>query len=170
MHKDWEAFRVSQKKFVSDEKRLAQLKAKLEADQAKFEADCKTEEWSVAGWKRKAESESALLSEERKNWKRICEKGNAEKVNLRNVINNLKAEIEKLKKQDAEIERLKKEKADVEAALEEAHSHRERSEQREVQACATLVLRDKELGELTALLSDQEQLKKDLELAFFRKG
>ncbi|KAJ0783556.1 hypothetical protein HanLR1_Chr01g0021681 [Helianthus annuus] len=67
--------------------------------------------------------------------------------------------------QDAEIERLKREKADVEAALAEAHSHRERSEQREVQTCATLALRDKELEELTALLSDQEQLKKDLELA-----
>ncbi|KAJ0827037.1 hypothetical protein HanRHA438_Chr17g0821111 [Helianthus annuus] len=170
MHKDWETFRVSQKKFANDEKRLAQLKAKLEVDQAKFEADHKTEEWSVAGWKRKTEAEAALLSEERKNWKKICEKDNAEKVNLRNVINNLKAEIEKLKKQDAEVEKLKKEKADAEAALEEARSHRERSEQREVQACATLALRDKELEELTALLSDQEQLKKDLELAHSEKA
>ncbi|KAJ0835144.1 hypothetical protein HanRHA438_Chr16g0751791 [Helianthus annuus] len=64
---------------------------------------------------------------------------------------------------------VEKEKADAEVALEEARSHRERSEQREVQACATLALRDKELGELTALLSDQEQLKKDLELAFSEK-
>ncbi|MFS7976203.1 hypothetical protein Hanom_Chr10g00889681 [Helianthus anomalus] len=84
-----------------DEKRLSQLKAKLEADQAKFEADRKTKEWSVAGWKRKAKAEVALLSEERKNWKKICAKDNAEKVNLRNVINNFNAEIEKLKKQDA---------------------------------------------------------------------
>ncbi|KAJ0447745.1 hypothetical protein HanLR1_Chr17g0667461 [Helianthus annuus] len=91
-------------------------------------------------------------------------------MNIRNIINNLKAEVEKLKKQDAEVERLKKEKADVEAALAESRSHRERSEQREVQTCATLALRDKELEELTTLLSDQEQLKKDLELARSEKA
>ncbi|KAJ0601423.1 hypothetical protein HanIR_Chr03g0128181 [Helianthus annuus] len=165
MHKDWAAFKISQKKFAEEETRIARLKAKLEADQAKFEAGRKTEVWSVVGWKRKAEAEAALLSEERKNWKKICEKDNAEQAKLRNVVNNLKPELEKLKKQDAEVEKLKKEKADAEAALVEACSHRERSEQREVQVCATLALGDKELEELTALLSDQEKLKKDLELA-----
>ncbi|KAM0056140.1 hypothetical protein Hdeb2414_s0006g00214601 [Helianthus debilis subsp. tardiflorus] len=44
MHKDWAAFKISQKKVVDDESRIAQLKAKPEADQAKFEADRKTEE------------------------------------------------------------------------------------------------------------------------------
>ncbi|KAJ0482092.1 hypothetical protein HanIR_Chr13g0650031 [Helianthus annuus] len=165
MHKDQESFTASQKKFAKDEKRLAQLKAKLEADQAKFEAERKTKEWSVAGWKRKAEAEAALLSEERKNWRRICKKDNAEKSNLRDIINNLKAEVEKMKNQDAEVDKLKREKADVEAALTEARSHRERSEQREVQALASLALRDKELEELTILVADQEQLRKDLELA-----
>ncbi|KAJ0546494.1 hypothetical protein HanIR_Chr08g0361651 [Helianthus annuus] len=121
--------------------------------------------WSVAGWKRKAEAEAALLSEERKNWRKICEKDNAEKANLRTIINNLKADVEKLKNQDAEVERLQKEKADLEALLAEARAHRERSEQREVQALSTLAIRDKELEELTALVSDQEQLKKDLEVA-----
>ncbi|KAM0041227.1 hypothetical protein Hdeb2414_s0011g00363851 [Helianthus debilis subsp. tardiflorus] len=106
MHKQWSTFKVSKKKVADDESRVAQLRAKLEADQAKFEADRKTEEWSVAGWKRKAEAEAALLSEERKNWKRICEKDNAEKMNLRNVINNLKADIENLKKEDVEIEKI----------------------------------------------------------------
>ncbi|KAJ0487828.1 hypothetical protein HanLR1_Chr14g0556191 [Helianthus annuus] len=164
MHKEHKSFMAAQKKFAKDEKRVAQLMAKLEADQAKFETERKTEEWSVAGWKRKAEAEAALLSEERKNWRKICEKDNAEKANLRNIVNNLKAEVEKLKNQDAEVEKLKKEKADMEAALVEARSHRERSEQREVQALTTLAIRDKELEELTALVSDQEQLKKDLEL------
>ncbi|MFS7981711.1 hypothetical protein Hanom_Chr10g00954201 [Helianthus anomalus] len=165
MHKEGVAFKVSKKKVADDENRVTQLRAKLDADQTKFEADRKTEEWSVADWKRKAETEAALLSEERKNWKKICEKDNAEKMGLRNVINNLKAEVEKLKKQDAEIEKLKKEKADAEAARDEARFHRERSEQREVHACANLAFRDKEIEELTALLSDQEQLKKDLGLA-----
>ncbi|XP_021971370.1 calponin homology domain-containing protein DDB_G0272472-like [Helianthus annuus] len=86
-------------------------------------------------------------------------------MGLRNVINNLKAEVEKLKKQDAEIEKLKKEKVDDEAARDEARSHRERSEQREVHTCATLALRDKELEELIALLSEQEQLKAEVESA-----
>ncbi|KAF5822883.1 hypothetical protein HanRHA438_Chr01g0032771 [Helianthus annuus] len=86
-------------------------------------------------------------------------------MGLRNVINNLKAEVEKLKKQDAEIEKLKKEKAEDEAARDEARSHRERSEQREVRTCATLALKNKEIDELTSLLSDQEQIKAELESA-----
>ncbi|KAJ0532134.1 hypothetical protein HanIR_Chr09g0393351 [Helianthus annuus] len=122
-----------------------------------FEADRKTDEWSVAGWKRKAEVEAALLSEERKNWKKICEKDNAEKVNLRNVINNLKAEIEKLKKHDAEVEKLKKEKADAEAALEEARSHRERSEQREEQLKKDLELAHSEKAETSRRLTETEE-------------
>ncbi|KAJ0735674.1 hypothetical protein HanPI659440_Chr11g0434721 [Helianthus annuus] len=44
MHKEWEAFKVSKKKVVEDENRIAELKAKLETDQAKFEANRKTEE------------------------------------------------------------------------------------------------------------------------------
>ncbi|KAF5808001.1 hypothetical protein HanRHA438_Chr04g0151811 [Helianthus annuus] len=54
MHKEQESFMVSRKKFAKDERRLAQLMAKLKYDQAKFEAERKTEEWSIAGWKRKA--------------------------------------------------------------------------------------------------------------------
>ncbi|KAF5799231.1 hypothetical protein HanXRQr2_Chr07g0302201 [Helianthus annuus] len=137
MHKDWAAFKVSKKKVADDESRVAQLKAKLEADQAKFEADRKTEEWSVADWKRKAEAEAALLSEERKNWKKICEKDNAEK--------------------DAEVEKLKKEKADVEAALEEARSHRERSEQREDQLKKDLELALSEKTETSRRLTESEE-------------
>ncbi|KAJ0640298.1 hypothetical protein HanRHA438_Chr16g0751491 [Helianthus annuus] len=74
---------------------------------------------------------------------------------LRNNVNNLKAEIEKLKK----------EKAEAETARDEARSHRERSEQREVQTCANLALRNKEIEELTSLLTDQEQTKVEFESA-----
>ncbi|KAJ0796028.1 hypothetical protein HanPI659440_Chr04g0157381 [Helianthus annuus] len=153
------------------------LKATLEADRAKFDHDRKTEEWFVVGWKREAEAEASLLSKERKNWKEICEKDNKEKMGLRNTINNLKVKVERLEKQDAEIEILKQEKAEVEAARDEARSHRERSEQREVHTCTTLALRDKEIEELIALLSEQEQLKaevesskKDLELEQTKKA
>ncbi|KAF5765488.1 hypothetical protein HanRHA438_Chr15g0716691 [Helianthus annuus] len=146
-------YSLSKKKAAEDEARATQLRAKLQADQAKFENDRKTEEWSVAGWKRKTEAEAALLTKERKNWKETCEKDNAEKMGLRNVITNLKAEFEKLKKQDAEIESFKNEKADVEAARDEARSHRERSEQREEQ-----------------LKAEAEAAKKDLELALAEKA
>ncbi|MFS7945423.1 hypothetical protein Hanom_Chr06g00524121 [Helianthus anomalus] len=84
-------------------------------------------------------------------------------MGLRNAINNLKAEVENLKKQDAEIKKLKKEKADAEVARDKARSHGERSEQREVPTCATLALRDKEIEELIALLSEHEQLKAEVE-------
>ncbi|MFS8024551.1 hypothetical protein Hanom_Chr16g01464571 [Helianthus anomalus] len=153
MHKEWDAFEASKKEASEEKTRVALLRAKLEADQAKFESEQKTEEWSAAGWKRKDKAEAILLSEERKRWREICDKDNNEKMGLRNNINNLKAEVEKLKK----------EKAEAEAAREEARSHRERSEQREVQTCATLPLRDKEIEELTSLLSDQKQVKAELE-------
>ncbi|KAJ0733757.1 hypothetical protein HanPI659440_Chr11g0412011 [Helianthus annuus] len=65
---------------------------------------------------------------------------------------------------EAEIERFKKEKAEAEAARDKARSHRERSEQREVQTYATLALRNKEIEELS-LLTDQEQTKAELESA-----
>ncbi|MFS7919860.1 hypothetical protein Hanom_Chr03g00217601 [Helianthus anomalus] len=104
MHKEWDAFEASKKKFFEDEARVALLRATLEADWAKFESDQKIEEWSVASRKRKAEAEASLLSEERKPWKEICEKdNNNEKMGLRNIINNLKPEVERLKKQDADI-------------------------------------------------------------------
>ncbi|KAF5822223.1 hypothetical protein HanRHA438_Chr01g0024471 [Helianthus annuus] len=165
MHKEWAAFEASKKEASKEEARIALLRAKLEADQAKFENEQKTEEWSAAGWKRKAEADTALLSEEHKRWREICEKDNNEKMGLRNGLNNLKAEIEKLKKENEEIEKLKQEKAEAEAARDEARSHRERSEQREVHTCATLALKNKEIYELTSLLSDREQIKAELESA-----
>ncbi|KAM0027685.1 hypothetical protein Hdeb2414_s0019g00543051 [Helianthus debilis subsp. tardiflorus] len=69
MHKEWYTVEASRKKVAEEEARVALLRAKLEADQAKFESDRKTEEWSAHGWKRKAEVETALLSEERKRWR-----------------------------------------------------------------------------------------------------
>ncbi|MFS7997188.1 hypothetical protein Hanom_Chr12g01138761 [Helianthus anomalus] len=96
---------------------------------------------------------------ERKNWREIYENDNNEKIGLRNIINNLKAEVERLKKQDADIEKPKQEKAEAEAARDEARSHRERSEKREVHPCATLALKEKEIDELTSLLSEQEQMR-----------
>ncbi|MFS7905768.1 hypothetical protein Hanom_Chr01g00051541 [Helianthus anomalus] len=112
------------KKVAKDENRAAHLRAKLEADQAKFEKDRRTEEWSVADWKRKAEAEASLLSEERKNWKKICEKDNAEKMGLRNVIHNLKAE-EQLKK---DLKLTHTEKAETSRRLAETEEKLENSE------------------------------------------
>ncbi|KAJ0550863.1 hypothetical protein HanHA300_Chr07g0250701 [Helianthus annuus] len=155
MHKDWDAVEASKKEVAEEKAKVAVLRAKLEADQAKFEGEQKTEEWSAMSWKKKAEAEAAQLAEARKRWKEVCEKDNNEKRVLQNDIVNLKAEIEKLKK----------EKADVEAAREEARSRRERNEQREVQTCATLALRNKEIEELTSLLIDQEQIQAELESA-----
>ncbi|KAJ0771607.1 hypothetical protein HanPI659440_Chr07g0271021 [Helianthus annuus] len=155
MHKEWDAVEASKKEVAEEKAKVAVLRAKLEADQAKFEGEQKTEEWLAMSWKKKAEAEAAQLVEARKRWKEVCEKDNNEKMVLRNDIVNLKAEIEKLKK----------EKADVEVAREEARSRRERNEQREVQTCATLALRNKEIEELTSLLIEQEQIQAELESA-----
>ncbi|KAJ0767377.1 hypothetical protein HanLR1_Chr03g0088581 [Helianthus annuus] len=155
MHIEWDAFEPSKKEVAEEKAKVAVLRAKLEADQAKFESEQKTEEWSATGWKKKAEAEAAQLAEARKRWKEIYEKDNNEKRVLHADVNNLKAEVEKLKK----------EKADAEASRDKARSHRERSEQREVQTCATLALRNKEIEELTSLLINQEQTKAELESA-----
>ncbi|KAF5799416.1 hypothetical protein HanRHA438_Chr00c02g0843111 [Helianthus annuus] len=135
MHKEWDAVEASKKEVAEEKEKVAVLRAKLEADQAKFEGEQKTEEWLAMSWKKKAEAEAAQLVEARKRWKEV------------------------------EIEKLKKEKADVEAAREEARSRRERNEQREVQTCATLTLRNKEIEELTSLLIEQEQIQAELESA-----
>ncbi|MFS7919778.1 hypothetical protein Hanom_Chr03g00216681 [Helianthus anomalus] len=74
MPKEWAAFEASKKEASKEEARISLLRAKLEADQAKFESEQKTEEWSTVGWKRKVEAEAALLSEERKRLREICEK------------------------------------------------------------------------------------------------
>ncbi|MFS7948633.1 hypothetical protein Hanom_Chr06g00562151 [Helianthus anomalus] len=153
MHKEWDAFEASKKEVTEEKAKVAMLRAKLEADQAKFESEQKTEEWSAIGWKRKAEAEATQLTEAHKRWKKICEKDNNEKRALRTDVTNHKTEIEKLKK----------EKAEAEAARAEARSHREMSEQREVQTCATLAFRNKEIEELTSLLSDQEETKAELD-------
>ncbi|KAM0052248.1 hypothetical protein Hdeb2414_s0007g00246041 [Helianthus debilis subsp. tardiflorus] len=155
MHREWDAFEASKKEVSKEKAKVAVLRAKLEADQAKFESEQKTEERSTMGWKKKAEAEAAQLAEAPKRWKEICEKDNNKKRVLRTDVNNLKVEIEKLKQ----------EKADAEASRDEARSHREGSEQREVQTCATLALRNKEIEELTSLLTDQEQTKAELESA-----
>ncbi|KAJ0699338.1 hypothetical protein HanRHA438_Chr10g0438841 [Helianthus annuus] len=153
VQKGWDAVEASKKEVAEEKAQVAALRAKLEPDKAKFEDDQKTEEWSAMGWKKKAEAKVALLAEERNRWKEACERDNNKKRTLRNEAVNLKAEIE----------RLKKEKADAEAARDEARSHRERSEQRELETCLTLALRNKEIAELTSLLLDQEQTKTELD-------
>ncbi|KAM0058071.1 hypothetical protein Hdeb2414_s0005g00165941 [Helianthus debilis subsp. tardiflorus] len=156
MHKEWVTFEASKKEVSEENFKVALLRAKLEADQAKFESEQKTEEWSAVGWKRKAESEVALLSEERKRWREICDKDNSEKMALRNSINNLKAKIEKLKK----------EKTEAEAARDEARSHRERSEQRELESAKKdLQLERVEKAETSRSLAETEEKLENSETA-----
>ncbi|KAJ0690854.1 hypothetical protein HanOQP8_Chr11g0422461 [Helianthus annuus] len=80
-------------------------------------------------------------------------------------MNNLKAEIEKLKKQDAEVEKLKKEKVDVEVVLEEARSHMERSEQREEQLKKDLELAHAEKAKTSRCLIETEEKLENYEMA-----
>ncbi|MFS7969583.1 hypothetical protein Hanom_Chr09g00810931 [Helianthus anomalus] len=111
-HKELAAFETSKKEGAEEKAKVAVLRAKFEADQAKFEGEQKIEEWFAMGWKNKAEAEEG--------GGRSCD---------------------------------------------EARSHREQSEKRELQTCATLALKNKEIEELTSLLTDQEQTKAELESA-----
>ncbi|MFS7921047.1 hypothetical protein Hanom_Chr03g00232021 [Helianthus anomalus] len=124
MHKEWATFEAFKKKAAEDEAQAAILRAKLEVDRAKFESDQKTEERSVAGWKRKVEAEAALLSKECKNWREICEKDN-------NEWEQIKAELESVKK-DPQLERV--ERAETSRHLNETEEKLESSETAQVTA------------------------------------
>ncbi|KAJ0689224.1 hypothetical protein HanRHA438_Chr11g0501491 [Helianthus annuus] len=171
MCKEWAAFEASKKKIAEDEAQVTQMKATLEADRAKFESDLKTEEWSVAGWRRKVEAEAALLSKERKNWREICEKDNKEKIGLRNIINNLKAE-EQLKaevesaKKDLELERTENTEtsrrlAETEDKLENSETARATAES-EVEPLKSdmLWLKEREIASIADSVLNSEELDK----------
>ncbi|MFS7919123.1 hypothetical protein Hanom_Chr03g00209151 [Helianthus anomalus] len=127
--------------FEVSKKEAVEEKAKVAMLRAKLEAD-----------QTKFESEQKTEECSAVGWKR---KAKAEHRSLRPDMNNLKAEIKRLKKENAEAE----------SARDEAQSHREQIEQREVQTCATLALKNKEIEELTSLLTGQEQTKPELESA-----
>ncbi|KAM0029980.1 hypothetical protein Hdeb2414_s0018g00531951 [Helianthus debilis subsp. tardiflorus] len=158
MHKEWAAFEASKKKAAEYEAQAAFLRAKLEVDGPSLKASKKLKNGPLLAGKEKQRLRLLSFLRSAKIGDRFVKKDNNEKIG------NLKAEVERLKKQDADIEKLKQEKTEAEAARDEARSHRERSEQREVWTCATLALRDKEIDELTAYLSEQEKLRRSLSL------
>ncbi|KAJ0726064.1 hypothetical protein HanPI659440_Chr12g0466011 [Helianthus annuus] len=135
MVREWRSMHKEWAAFEASKKKAAEDEARTALLRAKLEAD-----------RAKVESDQKTEEWPIASWKR---KGEAEAALL----------------SESTIVGLRQEKADAEAAHDEACSHRERSEQREVWTCTTLALRDKEIDELTALLSEQEQIKAELESA-----
>ncbi|MFS7948069.1 hypothetical protein Hanom_Chr06g00555651 [Helianthus anomalus] len=123
--REWRIMHREWDAFEASKKEVADEKAKVATLRAKLDAN-------------QAKFESEQKTEE---WSTV---GWKSKRALRTDVTNLKGEIEKLKK----------EKAEAEVAHDEARSHREKSKRRELQTCATLALRNKEIEELTSLLSE----------------
>ncbi|MFS8003090.1 hypothetical protein Hanom_Chr13g01209831 [Helianthus anomalus] len=59
MHKEWDVVEASKKEIAEEKAKVAALRTKLEAHQAAFEDEQKTEEWSTMGWKKEGWSCSA---------------------------------------------------------------------------------------------------------------
>ncbi|MFS7918942.1 hypothetical protein Hanom_Chr03g00207111 [Helianthus anomalus] len=148
MHKEWDAFEASKKEASEEKARIALLRAKLEADQAKFESEQKLKSGLPQDGKEKRKLKPPFFQKSVNVGKKSADIVKLKKDN---------AEIEKLKKDNTKVEKLKKEKAEAKTTCDKARSHRERSEQREVQTCATLSLKNKEIDELSGFSTRQKR-------------
>ncbi|KAJ0633988.1 hypothetical protein HanLR1_Chr17g0683001 [Helianthus annuus] len=91
---DWEKYRESLLKQV---KNFEQMKNTFAEEKAAFEAEKKSEEWGREGLKSKLQAAKELLSKERAEWKKVCEKDNQRMYASRSKITDLEAQIATLK-------------------------------------------------------------------------
>ncbi|KAF5774975.1 hypothetical protein HanRHA438_Chr13g0617161 [Helianthus annuus] len=74
---------------------------------APFDAEKKAEEWGREGLKNKLHAAEELLSKERAEWKKVCEKDNQRMYTARSKITDLEAEVGTLKRkvEDAQADK-----------------------------------------------------------------
>ncbi|KAM0041619.1 hypothetical protein Hdeb2414_s0011g00368371 [Helianthus debilis subsp. tardiflorus] len=106
---DWEKYRES---LVKEVKSYEIAKAAFAKEKTKFESDRKSEEWGREGLRGKLHAAEELLSKERAEFKKICEKDNQCSYAARNKITELEGKVAELtgKVEDAQAA---KEKAEV---------------------------------------------------------
>ncbi|KAJ0863996.1 hypothetical protein HanPSC8_Chr12g0536551 [Helianthus annuus] len=90
------------------------MKSAFAEENAAFEAEKKSEEWGRKGLKNKLHAAEELLSKERAEWKKVCEKDNRRMYAARSKITDLEAQIATLK---GKVEQVEANKGRVEADL-----------------------------------------------------
>ncbi|KAJ0680722.1 hypothetical protein HanPI659440_Chr16g0627531 [Helianthus annuus] len=145
---DWEKYRERLVKEVRDFK---QLRNKFVEEKVAFEAEKKAEEWGPEGLKNKLQAAEELLSKERAEWKKVCEKDNRCMYAARSKITDLEAEISTL-----------------EGKVEEAQADKERFEAelnaRMVNKDKDLAAKDVEIAELKRRLFEAHDKNESLEI------
>ncbi|KAJ0526839.1 hypothetical protein HanHA300_Chr09g0327621 [Helianthus annuus] len=87
---DWEKYRD---RLVKEVKDYETAKAAFVEEKAKFESDRKSEEWGREGLHGKLRAAEELLSKERAEFKKICEKDNQRSYAARNKITELEGKV-----------------------------------------------------------------------------
>ncbi|KAM0003136.1 hypothetical protein Hdeb2414_s0017g00503011 [Helianthus debilis subsp. tardiflorus] len=108
---DWEKYRERLLKQVQN---FEQMKNTFAEEMASFEAERKSKEWGREGLKSKLQAAEELLSKERAEWKKVCEKDNQRMYVARSKIIELEAQIATLK---GKVEEVQADKDRVEAEL-----------------------------------------------------
>ncbi|KAM0043957.1 hypothetical protein Hdeb2414_s0010g00347511 [Helianthus debilis subsp. tardiflorus] len=142
---DWEKYREHLLKQVQD---FEKLKSAFAEEKAAFEAKKKFEEWGRKGLKSKLQAAEELLSKERAEWKKVCEKDNQRMYAARSKITGLEAQSATLK-----------------GNVEEVHADKERTEaELNARKDKELVAKDVEIAELKRRLFEAIDKKESLEI------
>ncbi|XP_022003014.1 filamin-A-interacting protein 1-like [Helianthus annuus] len=146
---DWEKYRD---RLVKEVKDYENAKAAFVEEKAKFESDRKSEEWGREGLRGKLRAVEELLSKERAEFKKICEKDNQRAYAARNKITELEGKVVELtgKVEDAQAAKENAELAEVKAQL----SGKDKD----------LITKDVEIAELKRRLREQVDKSESLEI------
>ncbi|KAJ0509934.1 hypothetical protein HanIR_Chr11g0534771 [Helianthus annuus] len=87
---DWEKYRD---RLVKEVKDYENAKAAFVEEKAKFESDRKSEEWGREGLRGNLRAAEELLSKERAEFKKICEKDNQRAYAAHNKITELEGKV-----------------------------------------------------------------------------
>ncbi|MFS7911532.1 putative intermediate filament, rod domain, coil 1B [Helianthus anomalus] len=144
----WERYRERLVKEVQD---FEQTKNKLAEERASFEAEKKAKEWGREGLKDKLQAAKELLSKERAEWKKVCEKDNQRMYAACSKITDLEAEITTLK---GKVEEAQADKEHVEVELNARVMNKDKD----------LAAKDVEIAELKRRLYEAHEKNESLEI------
>ncbi|MFS7928885.1 hypothetical protein Hanom_Chr04g00326061 [Helianthus anomalus] len=145
---DWEKYRERLLKQVQD---FEKVKGALVTEKAAFEAEKKSEEWGREGLKSKLQATKELLSKERAEWKKVCEKDNQLMYVACSKITDLEAQIATLK---GKVEEVQAEKECDEAELNAQVASKDKD----------LAAKDVEIAELKHRLFEAHDKNESLEI------
>ncbi|MFS8023139.1 putative intermediate filament, rod domain, coil 1B [Helianthus anomalus] len=117
----------------------------------KFELEKKYEEWGRGGLRSKLQAAEDLLSKERAEWKKVCEKDNQRMYAARSKIMDLEAQVDNLK---GKVEEGQADRDCVEVELKAQVSSKDKD----------LTAKDAEIAELKRRLHDQTDKNESLEI------